>query len=242
MNIIKFDIEEGIYLTELSKLTTDYHSHPAVEIILAETGTFTLSLENESLDGLRFAIIDSNIEHKVSLQEAKASFLIIEHRDEFLRNYFSGKNFKMLNGYYHSKNSCSNSIINEIISAILAKSIRSEYDPRVEKIIDFLNKNSISYFDLKKEISAFTFLSDSRISHLFKENTGVSLKKYFVWCKLKNSIHNYLYKKEGLMDAFLFNGFYDQPHFNNSYKSFIGTSPAKTYNSRILQEIHKQGG
>lgn len=118
MNIIKFDIEKGIYLTEVENLVSDYHSHPAIEIILAETGTFTLSIESKNFEGLKLAIIDSNVAHKVSLVKAKTTFLIIEHRDEFLRNYFSEKNFKLENGLYHSKNSFSNSIINEAISTM----------------------------------------------------------------------------------------------------------------------------
>ncbi len=118
MNILKFDIRKGIYLTEIDSFTSDFHEHPAMEIILAETGTFTLSIKSKSFAKLKFAIIDSNVAHKVSLTASKTTFLLVEYHDTFLRNYFSDRNLKIIDGLYLSENSYSKSMLKDIISAI----------------------------------------------------------------------------------------------------------------------------
>lgn len=44
MKINIFDIQNGVYLTQLDSVEADYHSHPAIEIIVAEKGAFKLSI------------------------------------------------------------------------------------------------------------------------------------------------------------------------------------------------------
>lgn len=229
MNIIKFDVEKGIYITELENFHSDLHSHPAAEIIFAETGTFELLVNNTTYKELTFAIVKSNVPHKVSFVNCKAHILIVEHRDRLLKTLFAKKDIAISDGLFTSTGHFKKSILENLLLAIHQNGAPNEYDSRVQKVVDFLKKNSISYFELKTKVRKLVPLSDSRLRHLFKENLGVSLKKYLVWCNLRNTIHNHINEKEELMESFLFNGFYDQPHFNKSYKSFIGTSPARTY-------------
>ena len=79
------------------------------------------------------------------------------------------------------------------------------------------------------------FLSDSRLSHLFKEHIGISIKKYLIWNKLRKAINLYLSESTNLTDVSIQSGFFDQAHLSNSFKKVLGVSPSKVYNSRILQ-------
>ena len=229
MNVIKFDIEKGVYLTEITDIKSDIHNHPAMEIIIAKRGQFTISTENGVFKNLRFAIIDSNKDHQLIVANSKVIVLIVEHQDKFLKDYFFENKLKINNGLLLSENFISQTFIDNLIFNILQKKEKREYDPRVQKLIDYLKKNQVNYFHLRKEAQKITNLSYSRISHLFKENIGISLKRYLVWCSLRYAVNVHLKKNSLITDSFLLSGFYDQPHFNKSYKTFIGTSPSRTY-------------
>jgi AraC-like DNA-binding protein len=235
MKITIFDIEKGIYLTQLNTLDADYHSHPAIEIIVAQKGDFKLSINNVDHWGLKLAVIESNVSHKLSFTDSTINILIIEHQDKRIKNFLHEQGIKPEKGHCLLKENTNTEIITHILHHIGTKPFQSQYDPRVQEALNFIENNQVGYFELKKELNKRIPLSESRFSHLFKANTGVSIKRYFVWCKLKLSIQTHLKKKESLFNSLIDTGFYDQPHFNKVYKSLIGTSPAKTYNSRIVQ-------
>jgi AraC-like DNA-binding protein len=88
-----------------------------------------------------------------------------------------------------------------------------------------------------KTLQGVVFLSESRLSHLFKENIGISLKKYLLWNKLKKTVKQHLTEKEDLFTSLIKAGFYDQPHFSKAFKTMLGVKPTKAYNSRTLQVL-----
>jgi AraC-like DNA-binding protein len=114
--------------------------------------------------------------------------------------------------------------------------MENEYDSRVQQVIEYIKSDPFNYFGIKKNLSHIINLSESRLSHLFKENVGISIKKYLTWHMLKLSIQSHLECDGKMLDSLLDNGFYDQPHFNRVYKSFIGISPSKIYKNRISNE------
>lgn len=236
MKIAIFDIEKGIYLTQLESIEADFHSHPAMEIIVADKGTFNLSTKEATYTGLKFAVIESNILHKLSFKNADIKILLVEHRDVSIIKFLHSIKISLTNGMYVIREDSNKLFIDTLLYQISNSNMECEYDPRVQNTINFIQTSQVSYFELKKELNKVINLSESRLSHLFKQQTGVSIKRYFVWSKLKQSVHAHLHNKESLFSSLVEAGFYDQPHFNKVYKSLIGTSPAKTYNSRMLQE------
>lgn len=141
-------------------------------------------------------------------------------------------------GIYCDKLGFHKTLIDRIIEAIQKKDCRNNYDRRVQQVLHVLSRNSLSYNELKTNYFPPLEISESRISHLFKEQVGISIKKFLVWNNLRHAIKEYLNGKEvekDLFSAFIENGFYDQPHFSRSYKSNIGLSPGKVYNSDSVQ-------
>lgn len=235
MNILRFDIQAGIYLTETNQVHATAHSHPAAEIILAKNNTFELSVDGRLHSGLKFAVIDANIPHSLHAEDAALTILIVEYRDKFLANYWAAREMQTENGFYIQQEAVSGTIIQDIITAISGE-YASEYDPRIQQVLDYLKTYTVHYSDLKKQAAKIACLSAGRLARLFKQNTGISLKNYLVWSHLRASVCDHLHQNQYLRDAALVNGFYDQPHFNRSYKSFIGTRPARTYKSISVQK------
>lgn len=236
MIVEEFNSFQGIYSFEFEGLETELHAHPALEIMIAKSGVFSLETEVEKYSQLKFAIVSSNRKHKLSGANCILNIIMIEHHNQFVLDNLKSHKVELIDGYFWQK-VCNNEvlIINEIIQSIKRNEAPTEFDSRISKLIDYLNHHDLEYDLMVETLKGFTNLSESRLSHLFKSNIGISLKKYLIWTKLKSTIKDHLNSKDDLFSALIKNGFYDQPHFSKSFKNMLGVKPSKAYNSRTLQ-------
>jgi AraC-like DNA-binding protein len=241
MKVTEFNIEKGLYFFEFEGLDTEFHSHPAMEIVGAEYGTFSFCTENSEHNGVRFAVIGANMKHKLFALDAKLKVLMVEHHTNQLTSELTHHGINLQDGFYiQTANFNHESLIAELIQAITAGGLATAYDERVAATIRFLNNTNLEYSDMSDTLKNVTKLSESRLSHLFKMNLGISLKRYLVWNKLKSTIQNHLNEKDDLFTSLIKSGFYDQPHFSKSFKSLLGVKPSKAYNSRIVQAFRTE--
>ncbi|WP_299220404.1 AraC family transcriptional regulator [uncultured Aquimarina sp.] len=236
MKIYDFDIQNGIYRFEFEGLNTEIHSHPAVEIITAIEGTFDLNINQQTTTNLVFAIIDSNIKHKVSSQHCISKILMIESNNPTLTEFLRNLNITLLNGCFLKKEfSDKHILIKEIEIFAKENNLKEPTDKRIKQCLSIIENDEIEYVTLINSLTSKVFLSESRLSHLFKEQIGVSIKKYLVWNNLRKAIHQYLGENKNLTEISIENGFFDQAHLSNSFKNVLGVPPSKAYNSRTIQ-------
>ena len=235
MTVIDFNTEKGIYLFKMHDLDTEYHSHPAIEIILVERGSFQMKTEGQEYTNLKFAVIDANKEHRLYAKDCDLRVLMVEHHSQFTKRILQSHNVELPEGYYQTATRFPSALLNKIQSELLDAETPTEYDPRIADIIDYVDNHELDYRTMLATLKPMVNLSESRISHLFKANVGLSLKKYLVWSKLRNTIKQHLDREEDLFSALIRSGFYDQPHFSNTFKSMLGINPTRVYNSRTLQ-------
>ncbi len=236
MKIYDFDIQKGIYSFEFNDLNTESHSHPVTEIIIAIEGTFTVGIHNQKSENLVFAIIDSNIKHQVFSQSCVVKILMVESNNQELLEFLKKLGIKLSHGYFLKEEFIQKENLFQDIKLFTQKNnLKDPTDERIKKCIAIIENEEIEYATLINSLTSKVFLSESRLSHLFKEQLGVSLKKYLVWSKLRKAIHLYLRENKNLTETSIQNGFFDQAHFSNSFKNVLGVSPSKAYNSRIVQ-------
>ncbi len=229
MKIASFNTDKGFYLTHLSTIETEIHSHPAIEFIFSQTGKFDFKTNNGKYSSISFAIIDANKLHKLKAQSIDLTIFIVENKDNSVKDILLKHGINLESGIYVETEISKSLHLENIINNIIETADSSGYDNRVLKAIEFMDRNEVSYNDLIKLLLDATNLSESRLSHLFKQNTGVSLKKYYVWSKLKKVVSSHLQDNLDLYSAMLQYGFYDQAHFSKSYKSMIGINPSLAY-------------
>ncbi|CAL2103806.1 AraC family transcriptional regulator [Tenacibaculum sp. 190130A14a] len=236
MKIHDFDIKKGIYSFEFDELNTELHSHPVVEIISATNGTFSLLSNGQIIENLEFAIIDSNTEHKVSSKNCSIRVLMVESHNLRLTDFFVNNGINFQNGVFvKTKFEKKNELFSEVKNLARTIDLKTPTDKRIDESIKFIEENELEYKNLISELTSKVFLSNSRLSHLFKEHIGISIKKYLVWNRLRQAINLYLSENTNLTDVSIQSGFFDQAHLTNSFKTVLGVSPSKAYNSRILQ-------
>lgn len=236
MTVIDFNLEKGLYVFQLDDFETHLHSHPTIEVLLAEKGKFSLSTKDSAHNELTFAVIDCNILHKIVAKDCQLKIVMIEHNTSFVYKTLSHYNISLRDSLYLQDDYTNmQPTVDELIHQIVHLNIDCDYDKRVRSIIGYLNNQDLNYEAMMQTLKKAVNLSESRISHLFKQNVGLSLKRYLVWCKLKKTIIRHLQNKEDLFSSLINNGFYDQPHFSKAFKIMLGVKPSKAYNSRMLQ-------
>lgn len=238
MTVEKFNTDKGLYIFEFDNFETEFHCHPAIEIIIAKTGTFTLWTDTETYKKLHFAIVPANQRHKLSSTNCKLRLIMIEHHNRLVADNLKLANIDLRHGYYSKSKPDWEAIqIENLVKTISKEQGLNEYDNRIGKVIEYLNKNDLEYDSMIKTLRAITNLSESRLSHLFKLNIGISLKKYLIWTRLKSTVKIHLNSKDDLFSALIKSGFYDHPHYSKNFKSMLGIKPSSAYNSRNLQVL-----
>ena len=235
MKILDFDIEKGVYHFEVDKLESAFHAHPVYECVWVQKGHFQLESRNKVYPKLQFAIIPPNLPHKIQAEHA-AHLLLLKAHNEKLGNFIRAKGYAFEQEILGSKQSQNHpEFMTELKAFARETDLHSTHDARVNTTLQILENTNLTYQEMSRELRAKVFLSESRLSHLFKQHIGISLKKYLLWMKLNHAIAHLLREQEGLTDAGFQSGFYDQAHFSKAFKEMLGMAPSKAYNSRSLQ-------
>ena len=236
MRVLEFNIAKGYYSFELGDLETGMHTHPALEVIVAINGSFGLQTAETIHEDLSMAIIDDNTCHALHAGNAKVKLLMIERVDAQVYDFFEQCGIRLTQGVFTCKNIEKERYSWEaIINYLSNTSFKPNYDLRVMKCLALLDSGDLAYHSMLSILQDHVHLSESRLSHLFKENIGVSIKKYLVWSRLKLAIDAVLYHGDSLSSAAHRSGFFDQAHLSKAFKEMLGIHPSAAYNSRTLQ-------
>lgn len=95
-------------------------------------------------------------------------------------------------------------------------------DSRIQKTIDLIWSSERVTL---KELAGTVGLSTYRLSHLFKDETGMSFKAYLLHRKLVKSMREIVLEQETLSSSAYAGGFSDQAHFNRTFLNAFGVTP-----------------
>lgn len=111
-------------------------------------------------------------------------------------------------------------LIDEIYSLLGIEAKEKVYDERIAELLERIENcdccdHSISHF------ASTVCLSDSRLSHLFKEQTGMTLKGYISLHRMERAF-SLLLSGESITDAAMKAGFDSPSHFAATVKKMMG--------------------
>ena len=236
MIVKRFNPKEGQYAFEFDDIATSCHSHPAVEMLWTKQGSLQVSTEQCTFKDISFAIIAANVSHEVVAHDCQVEVVMLERRDQAIRQSLSEQGLSMENGLFVHRKGVSDLVdFGALMTSLSALPFDTGLDARVRQVLDYLDNNELSYEGLLETLIDQVHLSKSRLSHLFRSNIGLSLKKYLLWCRLRNTIAEHLDKDEDLFASLINSGFYDHPHFSKAFRTMLGVKPSHAYNSRTVQ-------
>jgi AraC-like DNA-binding protein len=233
-----FDKNFGLFIGKL--IDNKFHKHYALQISVSSNLNSSLSVKNETEISGRAFFINSKIEHKLISDSNQLTILInplssIGHQlyllngntnFTILTDKLSKELIEILNKFESDKLTFES--LCEMISKVLynyqctCESENHFKDDRIIKAIQYMDDNFEKVLSLE-EVSAQCFLSSTRFSHLFKEKTNLSFRRYQLWNKVIKSLPHLM--KNSITDTAYKFGFSDSSHYTRTFKETFGFTP-----------------
>lgn len=229
----------GIYLGK--NIQSDFHENNLLTIVLSFSEPFEIitkpnqsysyevafipkdtlyKLSTSKNDWTAFIHIDpySEIGMKLNPKESKIQSL---KRCDFTKTLSKAE--LLLQGESNTDQSI-NILLQSVVTSLGTTFSSIVIDERIQRCIQIIRQSGSNAIHLQ-DVAEQVFLSPSRLSHLFKQETGLTFKKFVLHRKLVKSLkamHNQL----NLTEASYMGGFSDQPHFTKVFKKSFGIKPS----------------
>lgn len=233
-------------------IDADYHKHSFIQISISLESFFEIEIGGKRFDCKGIAI-NSNVSHCFDSHHNKMLFLLIDNTSRLAslfkkligdRQIYIFPNEMLDKITEFIKDSYENIIDNASYAKVLTQLLQLfdvEYidsepvDQRIIEVIDLLkdwdgSEHSIDM--LAKKVS----LSKSRLSHLFKENTGIALSGYIVLHKLQKAIYS-IFSGISVTNAALTAGFDSPSHFAATSKRLLGMSAKEINKDSVFLKV-----
>lgn len=213
------------------------HSHPMMQLFLSIEGVLDIEVSDEMLS-CRFVIVDKNILHAFNTKGKLHFSLIIEPATELAEqlcqkmnglDYLICDKAEMKNIQQQAKCLVQNhsiqgyqAFMKQLLIFLGVEQKTSAYDNRIIELLSLLDKCSCDDHAITQFADKVS-LSTSRLSHLFKEQTGVPLKSYITLHQMERAFISLLGGKN-ITEAALNAGFDTPSHFAATTKRLMGMS------------------
>lgn len=213
--------------------TPDPHSHLAVQFIAGLDGPVHCVVSGDSFDA-DAVFIASDVVHTAYAETGDmlvflfdtAGSIAEEAQKQYLcgRPYFCGDKEtveKLREIWKNNPPAQADSLITQLLGLdTVGNTLRDE---RISQVLEYLRSLDEVPEDITAQLCAKVCLFPSRLSHLFKENVGISLHRYLAMDKMrKGYIH---FQKYGnITEASMRAGFDSPSHFAATCKRMFGIS------------------
>jgi AraC-like DNA-binding protein len=117
------------------------------------------------------------------------------------------------------------------LTAVLGLAAQARKDPRITAAIQRMRAAPDEPHALA-DLAAAAGLSPSRFLHLFKETTGVPLRRYRIWTRMGAAVRR-IGAGATLTDAAHAAGFASSAHFSAAFRAMFGMAPSRLVEARL---------
>lgn len=236
-------------MTDHVFLDTEYrqpamHRHLAKHIILSLSDELSVTFEGDKKVLCKGIIIDANVFHTAAGRDGRMLVFLIDNTSLLAQNLdryqLFGKPFTEIDGSIVSR-------LLEAYNVILPDRYATEYegflntvfrlldlkhitvlaaDFRVQTALDYIFRSPDIDGTIISRICETAHLSQSRFSHLFKEQTGVALNSYLAISKLQKA-YQFLFEHGNITEAAMNAGFCTPSHFSAASKKYLGIAASE---------------
>ncbi|HEY4198280.1 MAG TPA: AraC family transcriptional regulator [Mucilaginibacter sp.] len=229
MAIEFFDFENVYAVFSKSNYATKRHSHYALEIVCCREGTFTVTSDRKKHDNLRSVIIPPNLPHSFSCINATCNLLFLDPLSAlgsyFMQRYHLASHKDVVSdvsesGLFHKEGEFD-------IAQLLSSAKKNAFGDLDERVINCIKAIETLFIDQNiklSELSDVSFLSEGRLSHLFKEQLGISVHQYILWKRIILAVSKSR-KGASLTECAYAVGFADSSHFSKAFVKMFGIKP-----------------
>lgn len=246
---------EGMVAAFRNAILAETHSHHALQITLDFDGEFQLFHQDECAS-YKCAMIPPNLSHRLDASGHWQLTVLLDPEltitQKLIHHFAIGDKPKPL------PQSFIDSIINEIgespdqlanldefkvkflaaLWQLVNDSPIDAYDVRIANLIEQIHETE-NLSDVEHLITQVP-LSRSRLSHLFVEQTGIPLRSYLVWLRVRRSVQ-FMLEGYSITESAHMAGFSDLAHLSRSFKKIFGINVSLLFQTKdyIQLEIEK---
>ena len=221
------------------------HKHSACQLVISLDESFVCDCDQVHYPEVYGFVIQPQVAHACYNVKGKVLILNIEPYSHYGKSIFEKlKNNKAmvftkreeLFLFFGFKNAVLD--LNTVLLALSAPVNTPAMDQRVSQICAYINSHFANSSITSQVLADQVFLSPSRMSALFKQQTGSSISKYLLWTRLKNAVHQLLLQPSTTMTEIAHrNGFYDSAQFTKYMHQLFGLSPTKLRQKSELIQV-----
>lgn len=227
---------------------TYVHRHNMLQYTHARASEFSIEIGGECIRTSSI-LLDSNCRHRLTGKDDVQAILLIEPETRagmLLREHLGGRLFRIpdsgvdIVGLIESGPPGDPSI-SPLVHSLLARlnintNAASRTDGRIDRVIDIIKGTEGKRISVG-ELARSVLLSESRLQHVFKDRTGISIKKYLQWKRLIDGIDAVI-KGNDFTFAAHEAGFADSAHMSRTFKEMFGINLMDIFHrSRSVQVI-----
>ena len=221
------------------------HQHKASHIIISLDKELTLySGDIEYLS--RGFLIPSGVQHNIETNNNKILVFLYDNTTNVSKkirkiasiNALDLSVIRKLYSDFEKYNSIENYKIfeNYILNHIgISTSDKNIYDERISKAIEYIKLN-ISEKLLCRDIANKVYLSESRFSHLFKKQIGMTFSSYIIYQRIIR-VYTAIIQGKSITEAAINAGFYSSSHFADVNHRIFGLSATDITKNMIFKKI-----
>lgn len=223
----------------------DVHKHLMKHLLISLGGTIDCVIEGETVS-CKGIIISSQINHTIINKGNKMLLFLFDDSTNIAaqmeKKYLKGKAYYLLQR--ERINEIKEIWDNAVFEKCVDENIKDDYmtvyrkilnvcnldvnyiyikDERIKKILVVLNNMEGINKETLKDLASEVCLSQSRMSHLFKAETGIALSSFLLLMKISKA-YKYIFSGESVTEACLKAGFDSSSHFATVNKRCLGMS------------------
>ncbi|SMF90453.1 Helix-turn-helix domain-containing protein [Paenibacillus uliginis N3/975] len=218
-------------------IDAEEHRHSFLQVTISLEDEFEIDVKGQSLS-CSGIIINSNVVHRLKGAGHPLMLLLMDSTSEMaasFKRYIEGRKYHVFppgmmktirefvqKEYPGVKDTDSYlSFLGQLMKLLGVEHVNTAIaDPRIREFIQLIkdctdSEHSVSLY--ARQMS----LSNSRLSHLFKENTGISLSGYMLLHKLQKATY-FMFKGLSITDAAMAAGFDSPSHLAATSKRLLG--------------------
>lgn len=239
---IGYSEDGGIFIGK--NIQSDLHKHHLTAIVLSFTEPFEIVEKNNQSNTYEVALIPKDTSYKLST--SNTDYAVFIHLDPYselglmLAQKESGiqhlnrcdflEALNYVKEWFEGTDNTSQRT-DYLLHCVVASVKPTEFtlrkiDERVLGCIQRIRKSDADTIQLQ-QMADQVFLSPSRLSHLFKEETGLTFRQFVLHRKLVKSLQA-MHNEQSLTEASFIGGFSDHPHFTKTFKKTFGIKPSSS--------------
>lgn len=235
-----------------NSVEADSHKHWMLQLFISSEEALNIEIEEESVTG-KAILVNIDTSHTFSTKGEHHFTLLIDPTTELGRiaraRFINNKAFytfpydeavKMQKDFSNALKRNDDYTLVAFVQNLIHQ-LTTDYVPRVdERIIEVLSQLDCCVHEdeqrKSKHLADIAYLSESRLAHLFKEETGIPLKSYLVLHKLHGA-YDAIFRGESITTSAMKAGFDTPSHLAATNKKMTGMSVTNIMKDSVFLKV-----